>query len=517
MNFQTKVSDLTDKKAKKILLGIVIFFFAFVLRFWHLNDVGRAWDEQFVVEDGYQFIELAKKRDFGNNFWWKENPDHPVLVRYIHGLTSQFYVMGKQPNGKPIFPYDLTYDRLISVLLTSIAVVLVAMIGFRYVSLFVGTIAGIILAMLPVLLGHSQLALYEAFVIFFFTATVYSFFLFLESPTKKKVIITGVLLGLSVQAKETNLLLAPLFLLFYFVYYSNAQKKRPLKEMLTKIVCMYIIGAVTFFAIWPMPLFHLDYMINYIHQRRFETNLSIPEVFFGKLILVPKIYYIVYFLITTPFLIILLFLAGLLKINRKKSWILYAIVVWFVFPFIQSLYHNRQHGIRYIIEIYSPLALIAAIGFDSVTSIVTKNVWKKSLLFIPLFLYLLITLMRIAPYYLDYFNGLVGGINTVYEKKLFQMGWWGQGIREAAYYVEKIAPKGSKIGLILSPPHVMPSLNGLKLLKYDKNDNYDFVIVNYYSVIREGFNKSELSENYRLIHTVNVDKAHLVDIFKAYE
>lgn len=476
--------------------------------------MGRVWDEQFVAEDGVQFLDLAKKGDFGNDFWWKQNPDHPVLVRLIHGFAAQFYVMGYQPNGKPILPYDLTYNRLISVILTSIAVVIVTLIGFRYISLYVGITSGIILAMLPVLLGHSQLGLYEAFVIFFFTISVYSFFLFLESPTKLKVVICGILLGLSVQAKETNALLVPLFLLIYLMQNFNTRKRKSVKEMLVKIAFVVLIGIVTFFAIWPMTLPHLDYMINYIQIRRFDTDKSIPEVFFGKLLLVPNFYYIVYFFITTPLLIIILFILGLIKIDKKKNWVLYALVVWFVFPFVQSLHHNRQHGIRYIIEIYAPLSLIAAIGFDYLANIFTKNIWKKTLLLSPLFLYLFIILVRITPYYLDYFNELVGGTKNIYDKKMFQMGWWGQGIKEAALYVEKYAPKDSRVGLVLSPPHVMPPLKSLRLTTYNKDEQYDFVIVNYYSVIREGFDESQVYKNYKLIHTVDADRAHLVKIFK---
>lgn len=514
MNFKKSTLHFTKSARKKLFIAAIIFVFAFTLRLWHLNDTGRAWDEQFVAEDGYEFVELAKKLDFGNDFWWKQNPDHPVLVRYVRGIASEFDFVERDKAGKAIFTYDLTYNRLLSVFLTSLTAVLVFLIGLRYVSLFVGFSSGIILAMLPILLGHSQLAMYEPFIIFFFTLTIYSFLLFLESPTKKRVIVTGILLGLSVQAKETNMMLAPLFLLFYFVKYLNKGNKPMIKGMLMKILWMYVIGVVTFFAVWPMTLFHLDYMMQYIQVRRFDTWASIPEVFFGKLLLVPRVYYIVYFLITTPFLILVLFLVGLLKINRQKKWLLYVLVLWFVFPFIQSFYPNRQQGIRYIIEIYSPLALIAAIGFDSIISFFTKKTLTKILFFVPVIFYLFISLARIAPYYLEYFNGVVGGVNNVYEKRLFQFGGWGQGIKEAALYVEKIAPKGATVGLALDPSHTIPTLKKLKVSKFDKAKIYDYVIVNYYFIVRDGFDETTLFNKYKLIHSVKADKAKLVDIYQ---
>jgi 4-amino-4-deoxy-L-arabinose transferase-like glycosyltransferase len=514
MNFKKGISYLKENAHKKIFFAVLIFIFAFTLRLWHLNDTGRAWDEQFVAEEGYQYITLAKKLDFGNDYWWKQKHDHPVLVGYIRGIASQFDFVTRDANGKPVFTYDLTYNRLASVVLTSLTAVLVFLIGFAYISLFVGICAGIILSMLPILLGHSQLGMYEPFIIFFFTLTTYSFLLFLESPTKKRVAITGILLGLSMQAKETNALLAPLFLLIYFIRFLNVKEKPNIKDMLIKISSIFIISIITFFALWPMALIHLDFMIHYILIRRFDTWASVPEVFFGKLLLVPRVYYIVYFLITTPFLILVFFLTGLLKINKQKKWILYVLVLWFVFPFLQSLYPNRQQGIRYIIEIYSPLALIAAIGFDSIIGFFTKKTLTKLFFFIPIILYLFISIIRIAPYYLEYFNGLVGGVNNVYEKRLFQFGGWGEGIKEAALYVEKIAPKDSTVGLALDPKHTVPPLKTLKITPYEKVKIYDFVIVNYYFVVRDGFDESALYGQYKLIHSIKADKARLVDIFQ---
>ena len=281
------------------------------------------------------------------------------------------------------------------------------------------------------------------------------------------------------------------------------------------MIGVLIVGFLTFFLIWPMPWFHLDYVFSYTAALRNYPH-SVPEVFFGKLMLVPVIYYAIYFLITTPLLILIFFIAGLVKINRQKTWILLSLVAWFIIPFIQSFYNFRQHGVRYIIEIYAPLALISAIGIEFIVDKLKKK-WFKTLFVIGVISYLFFILLRITPYYLDYFNELVGGPKNVYEKRMFQLGWWGQGIREAAYYIKNHAPLGSRIGIALSPSHVTPPLEKMVVERYEEGKKYDYIIVNFYNVLREGFDDSKIKDNYRIVYEVNADGAKLVSVYKHYD
>jgi hypothetical protein len=273
-----------------------------------------------------------------------------------------------------------------------------------------------------------------------------------------------------------------------------------------------------------MPWFHLKEVLDMNYQLRIkDTGLSVPEVFYGKLILVPKVYYIVHFFITTPLIILGLFLVGSKKISdfsknlknsNKTKWILYSLIVWFIVPFVQSFYNFRQHGVRYIIEIYAPLALIAAFGFEQLVSRYTKKIRWKLLLFVPVVFYLFIILWRITPYYLDYFNLTVGGAKNVYEKRLFQLGWWGEGVKEAVVYLDNSAPIGSKVGLAVRPLLTLPPLKRLKTSVYKSTEKYDYVIVNHFNIIREGFNDEKIRMEYVPIYNVLADGAKLVTVYK---
>lgn len=552
---------------KKIFLCLVIFLFSVGLRLWNLNDMGRTWDEFEYVERGYNFVSLIQKRDFNNPYWVKA-PDFPPFAPYIYGIVSRMDIKGFDIQQKPIFNYDYTHARLVSVLLTALSVVLVTIIGWNYKSPFVGIVSGIILSMLPYPLAFSHIASLESFILFFFTATVMSFLHFLLYPSKMSTVTTGILLGLSLLVKFTNILLVPLIIWIFLIWYGHVTtNKNVITRYIFLIVIMFLLAFGTVFVFWPMPWFHLQDVISFNTHLRYSPY-SVPEVFFGRLLLVPKVYYIVHFFITTPLFILCLFLLGLFSTTSQRfpfincsvfqllfkkmkkgfrwnfslkrividllhfflfiqkdekrtiknklthTWILYAIIAWFCLPFIQSLYNYKQHGLRYIIEIYAPLSIIAAIGLEYAVQKLQLRTFGKTLAVFVVLVYLFFALYRISPYYLDYFNGVVGGAGGVYRNKMFQLGWWGQGIREAGIYIEKHAPSGAKIGIALSPDHVLPPLPNQKVTPYNPGEMYDYVIVNYYIVLRAGYDDTQIKQKYDVAYSVIADGAQLVTVYK---
>ena len=512
---------------KKIFVVIIIFLFSFSLRLWNLNQMGRTWDESAYVEVGYKFIKLIEKGDFKNKFFY-EWADEPPLARYIYGIASVFDEKEINNKGEVIFDYDYTYPRVASAIISSLSVVLVVLIGIEFISISVGIIAGIILSLLPLFVGYSQLTTLESILFFTFTASVYSFLRFLRSSTYLNALATGVFVGLAVLSKFTNALLIPIFISIFVIWRLYSIKIE--KKILQKTLLILLTSIITFFGFWPMFMLDFNRVVvsNYILRSSLGRYPSV-EIFFGRLMHVPVLYYFVFFLITTPFLILIFFLLGskyisdygtnfkMLKTIEKKrnlKWIFYSLILWFCIVFIQSFYNFRQHGVRYILEIYAPFALISAIGFDYLVSKISKKILLKFVFFIPVIIYMFVVLIRITPYYLDYFNILVGGTKNVYEKRLFQLGWWGQGIREAGLYLENNAPSGSRIGLAVDPVESMPKSKKLMLSNYSDSKVYDYVVVGYYRITRLGLDDSIIKNNYNLIYSVKADGASLVWVYK---
>ena len=517
-----KLEHFFSKNWKIIASIAFIFILSLFLRLYTLNQMGRTWDEFEYIEEGYKMDELIKRGDFSNSFFYTTY-DHPPLVKYIYGITAHFDQAGADRAGNPVFNYDYTYSRLLSAVLGSLSAILVLLIAWEYVTPFTGIISGIIFSSLPFFIGLSQLVSTESFLMFLFTSSVYSFIKLLKNFSLKKVILTGFLTGLALETKQSNVLLLPLFGFMYLLWYFNTGKlkEKVFNKKFLSLFSITVISIATFVALWPMPYFHLD-VINSINQKIWLVKTSPPTVFWGKLILSPKIYFITLYFITTPILVILLSIAGLKKIQAMKKWVPYAFIIWFLFPFAQSLYPWRVHGIRYIIEIYAPLSIMAGMGFVYLIERFKDGIKAKVILTALICLYLFSSVYAIKPYYLDYFNELVGGTKGVYNNGYFELGWWGQGLKEAGNYLEHNAERNSSIALFISPLHVFPPVKDQRLIFIDPNKGvynpqvkYDYVVVNYFHVLREGFDDSKIKQDYNLIHQVMADGAPLVDIYKS--
>jgi 4-amino-4-deoxy-L-arabinose transferase-like glycosyltransferase len=501
-------------KHKTTYILIAIFIIAFLSRLWGIAGVGRTVDEEPGAQEGYKLTELALHGNFTDDFWWKYSPDHPPLTKYIRGIVTRPDIIGFTNDKRPIFSYDFYFARTFSTVLVAFTAVMVAFIALRFISVFTAIASGIIFSLIPHLLGHSQSIMWEPYILFFFTATIASFLCFLQKPTRKLATLTGICLGLSVLVKESNILLPPLMALIFLVWWKFSGRKDS-KKRLVHIVYIYITGLLLFFMLWPMPFYHLDYIIPFTQKLRLSNTLSIPEVFFGRLLLVPKSYYPIYLLITTPILILTLVLFGIKDIAKNKQWYVIAILVWFTFPFIQTLYPMRQHGLRYIIEIYAPLSIIAAYGLDNLFPKILTNNWLKSLSLLLVAFSSIIPLYKIAPYYYDYFNILVGGTRHVYNTRSFQQGWWGQGAKEAGEYLYRNASSSARVGIAISPGnHVMPQIKNMHMIPYQPSEEYDYIVLNHYNIIREGFDDSSIKKHYNMVYAVDADGAKLVYIYK---
>jgi 4-amino-4-deoxy-L-arabinose transferase-like glycosyltransferase len=493
----------------KIFLIIVLltFLLSILIRVATIDRMGRTWDEDPYVEQGYEYISLLKRGDFTNPYWY-ENPDHPLLARYVYGVATHFDITHK--NGKVIFDYDYTYSRFASIIIASLTIPLVMLIGKKYFSPIVGVFSGVILSLLPLSVGYSQLATLESFILFFFTLTVFLFLKVLEEDKFRWQIATGIALGMALMVKQSNALLIPLLTTILFIW----RKTSKTQASYWKLINIFGIGFITFFLLWPMPWFHLDYVIDF-HNKMWapEDPQAPPELIFGRFMLTPPFYYLLSLLITTPGVILILFLIGIKNILNKKA-ISLILLAWLAFPLLQSFYHFRQHNIRYIIEIYAPLSIIAAIGFEKALQHTFFTPTRKAIAMIVIVQYLLLTLYKASPYYLEYFNGLVGGTKNVYNNKLFLLGWWGQGMKEAGEYLEKNAQQGAKIGIAISPYKVFPPLPNQEVEKYNNTRKYDYVVVSYFNVIRENFDDSQVKNEYQHVYSVDADGAKLVDIYK---
>jgi hypothetical protein len=100
------------------------------------------------------------------------------------------------------------------------------------------------------------------------------------------------------------------------------------------------------------------------------------------------------------------------------------------------------------------LAVLAAAGFDQLAA------WARfrhafTAVAAALIGYLGITLIRVHPYYLDYFGEHTGGAGHVAEHRVLETAWWGEGLDRAVDYVNEHAARGAAVSRqCVAPSHL---------------------------------------------------------------
>jgi len=210
---------------------------------------------------------------------------------------------------------------------------------------------------------------------------------------------------------------------------------------------------VVLFAVWPwlwrepfgqllVTLKHWDYPIR--------------EWFLGRLCQPPVYYFPVYFAVTTPVLLLVPFGAFFHMAWRRRSFVDLLILLWFLTPFLWTASVLKQDGVRYIYNMYPPMALMVAIGLDHMLRAV--GALRKVAAVGVAAAYLGIQCWLVHPYYLDYYNEAVGGTKGVWERSWFEVGWWGEGQKPCFDHINANAEEGATFDTIGVVNHTVDAL-----------------------------------------------------------
>jgi len=160
---------------------------------------------------------------------------------------------------------------------------------------------------------------------------------------------------------------------------------------------------------------------------------------------------------------------------KEKRELVGLTVVWFIIPLIGFiLTHSPLYdNFRQIFFILPPVFMLSAMVFERIKN--TK--WRITIMILCL-LPGIIDAVRLHPYEYIYYNRLVGGVSGVFRK--YEMDYWGTSYREAANYVNKIAPPNSTVW-VDGPAHlfVLYARGDLKIYSdYEtaRAEQYDYVV-----------------------------------------
>jgi 4-amino-4-deoxy-L-arabinose transferase-like glycosyltransferase len=422
-------------RATWIGLGAV-FFGALIVRLIDLGGLGATWDEDVNWASGRNYITNLLSLDFDPTSW-RWNFEHPPVMKLLDGIGAQL-ADGYGP------------ARAMSAVWSSLGCALLVPIGVRLYNLRVGILAAAIAALLPPLVAHGQIVGHESpTVLWYSLGTLLALCVHDDldgAPNPRRTLyarlaVVGLVVGIAIGSRFVSGLLGPLCVLIVVVRAPAAWRR----ATLLGIPLMVAASVITFYAVWPRLWAHPFQAMSLS-----LAKLSAPhatEPFLGAITNHPPSYYfVVYLAATLPVGVLAAVLVGFVRsllVSHRSALVLAA---WFVIPLVVAASPVRQDGVRYVMPCLTALAMCAAVGIDAIASRLERRFRHAFIaLSAVLVLYLSITLIRVHPYYLDYFGEHVGGAGTVAQRKWFETAWWGEGVDRAVAYVNEHAAVGAKL------------------------------------------------------------------------
>jgi len=405
--------------------------------------------------------ELWKKSD---NFFfdsWRENREYGELL---------LYGAGNNPDQL------LFWARIPTVLLTLALGIAIYLIARRHWGALAGFVATGLYCFNPTKNGHGHLITTDIALALGYLLTVYFFWQFLVSPSKKTAMLFGFGLGLAIMSKHTAIILVPaLIVIALFAWFSQESRPRfwPTvgKLALSLLIAWAMLWAGYGFRDAGLPATssatfasreananngeisssHSDEKIDrgYSHIR--PLTLLFPNQYLKGLFLVLAhasnghqafllgqtstsgwwYYFPVLFLLKTPLPALALFFGALYVLIRQRGTAPLAVVlalsggVFFLF----AMNSKANLGVRHIMPVFAPLMLIAGWAVSQ-----NKKLAAGAIL---LLVWSAVVMALAMPNYLSYYNELVGGSRQGYRIATDSNADWGQDLIRIAQYAKK--------------------------------------------------------------------------------
>ena len=324
-------------------------------------------------------------------------------------------------------------------------------LGFLYARQQIGplpaTIGFLLIAFDPFHVALSRLLHLDGLLSSLALLAVLSFSSYLHTRRARDLVVSGLAVGLSCLTRSTGILLFSLAALLALLSRWRDRQPTPFAEM----VLWGAMAASTFVALWPAMWVDayrtvvkvLDMASNYA-----DAGHSTPLFFAGTLYADGRLdasaslfYPVAYLWRSTPVTLGGL-LAGALALvfrrdlmPRRPTWRTAIQLVLFALLFTGVLYSSAKKFDRYLLPAATSLHLVSAVGWVAMVRWLRERhtglLWRCAAGSVLCLVVLgqMISAWRTYPYYLSYYNPLMGGSRAAPETMLVG---WGEGLDQAA-------------------------------------------------------------------------------------
>lgn len=445
------------RKNYQVAIGILLTLAYLSINLLTLNDYGVTWDYSYHFNAGLFHLGLPISDP---SFIMGPSPPLSDTIPTISSLLFS--------KSLKLFPWDAAYN-LYSVILGSLGVGILYFVIRELFSWKAGLLAAITLALLPRYFGHLHNNMKDIPQAVLFTLGIWTVWRLLSKQTIQRLLIAVIAFALSFNSK-VNAIFIPLITIIYLAvtrYFSMVNRTLRYMKISPLIFVYFILAPLGAYLLWS--LFWNDPIGRLLEARHSYTTstTNMPILYFGNTVYsgknVPAHFPLGILAATTPVVVSIFFLIGCIillspKFITKPSTIF--LLVWFFLPLARYLKPQMIviDDVRHFMEALFPFAAVAGIGMHEslrtmrrfIAQYTPMNNLSFPLIITTLYIfYLAFQLVSYHPFETSYFSETVGGIKGAYHK--FDIEFWASAYKNALIYLNKNAPKNSKITVSMAP------------------------------------------------------------------
>ncbi len=436
---------------------------------------------RFVTPDEFKWIarsanfyEALSNHDFASTFM-TGHPGVTVMwagtLGYLYAFPEYSKLQTGQVNadefdsfmtGKriPVTPLELLRDsRFVMVVLN----VIILTASYLYARRMLGTLPALtgflLIAFDPFHIGLTRLLHLDGLMANFILLATLAFLAYLHRERVFDILVSGAAAALGFLTRSPAIVLVPVIGLFSLWKPWKAFRRHELTlqviwQAFWPLLVWLAAAVLTIFAVWPAMWVHPlqtitqvftiaeDYAVAGHDSAIYFNGQVIPDGNLGWRFL--YFYPLTYLWRATPIVLIGLAFALWGYLTRRKPFDepqarltvqgLFLLVA--VYTLLMTLGEKKFD--RYLLPVYPALDLIAGLGWFALGRLLWQKSWRGVLRYAPIMILVVIFMVqaggsvRTFPYYLSYYNPLLGGSRSA--PRVMQIGW-GEGLDQAARYL----------------------------------------------------------------------------------
>ena len=409
-------------------------------------------------------------------------------------------------------------------ILTALAIGCAALLLWRLLDLPTASIAGLLMALDPFLIAHSRFLHLDAVMSSMLLLSILTLLLALEREKRGLLVLSGVLGALAALNKSPALFVGPFaaLLMLGYVVWRKQSWKRLIATALIWGLPLLATYALVWPAMWAAPLQALELVFGtaFFYASNPHTNsnffLGSPRPDPG-----PLFYPVALAFRLTPWSLLGGALALPWLFARERRGRLLRLLALFVLLFGLFMTVGQKKFDRYLLPVFPFVEIIAALGFVAGGRWLLERLraarlvrWLAPALGLVILALSAWIVLPHRPYYLTYYNPLLGGGEAAVETLLVG---WGEGLDQAGRYVDALPDAED---LVMSARSLPGSASFFRGIARDE-EHYDaattdYVII-YLNEVQRRLGPETLERYYDVAEPVYVARLQGIEYAWVYE